>query len=68
MDLEKKSSWTWGVGPLNPITGLLIRSGKNTEERHTGGTGGRPDWSDAATRSGMPGATRGWKRQERILS
>lgn len=56
------------MGPLNPITGLLIRSGKNTEERHTGGTGGRPDWSDAATRSGMPGATRGWKRQERILS
>ena len=40
---------------------------------HTDTEGGRPcedggrDWSDTATSQGMPGATRSWKGQERIL-
>jgi len=32
-DLKMKSSWTWAVGGLYPITGVLMRKGENTK-RH----------------------------------
>ena len=52
------------------MTGVLIRRGEDT---HTYTQGRRPcahggrGWSDIATSQGMPGASRSWRRQGRLL-
>ena len=66
-DLEKRSSWIIQEA-LYQMTSILIRNRREDTD-----TGKRPcdhgnrDWSDAAISQGMPGATRSWKRQGRIL-
>lgn len=55
---------------LNPMTSVLVRRRKGIElESICRGTPceDRQGWRDVAPSQGMPGATRSWKRQGRIL-
>lgn len=48
------------------MTGILIRKGYKYKEGRQPCENGGKDWSDAATRQGMPEMNRNWKKQ-RIL-